>query len=129
MSQADVDMVRRWYRAFGDEAAFCELTHPEIEWAPVEQNHTIYRGLDGAKHVLAEWSGSWSSYDGHFERVIDAGQQGIVVVLCATARGAASGAEVDFRAYCHFKFREGKVIYLYEYASLADALNAVGIEE
>jgi ketosteroid isomerase-like protein len=126
VSAEDAGIVRRWYAAFADDAEFCELTHPEIEWAPIEHNHTIHRGLDGAKRVVAEWSSSWSSYSGHIEEVIDAGEHGTVVVLQVTARGAASGVQIDFRTYHHFKTREGKVVYVYEYGDLTDALKAIG---
>jgi ketosteroid isomerase-like protein len=41
VSQDDFEIVRRWYQALGDDAAFCQLTHPEIEWAPFEENHAV----------------------------------------------------------------------------------------
>jgi ketosteroid isomerase-like protein len=128
VSKDDFEIVRRWYRALGDDAAFCELTHPEIEWAPFEENHTVHHGLDGARRVVARWSDSWSEYDGEVEEAIDAGEQGVVLVLHVTARGAASGVHVDVRVYPHFKTREGKVVYLHEYLDLADALKGAGLE-
>lgn len=96
---------------------------------PIEHNHTIHRGLDGARRVLAEWNDSWSSYGGQVERVIDAEELGVVVVFDINAVGAMSGVEVTLRQYAHFRTREGKVAYLYEYANLAEALSAVGLEE
>jgi hypothetical protein len=34
MSQESVELVRRWIWAFeNDDAAFREVTHPDIEWA------------------------------------------------------------------------------------------------
>jgi hypothetical protein len=129
VSEGDIEIVRRWYLSFSDETLFRELTHPQIEWAPLEHNHTVHLGLDDAARVVSEWSGPWSSYTGAIEDVFDAGEQGIVVTLHVTARGAASGVEVDLLAFHHFKTHEGKVIYLYEYADLADALAAAGPED
>jgi ketosteroid isomerase-like protein len=129
VSREDLDIVRRWYRELGNEAGFQELTHPEIEWAPVEENHTVHRGLDEARRVAARWSESWSEYGGEIEEVIDAGADGIVLGFRTWARGAASGVDVEFRFYPHIKTREGKLIYLYEYATREQALKAVGLEE
>ena len=129
MSQGDLEIVRSWYRAFNDEVAFRELTHPEIEWYPIEENHTIHRGLDAAMRVVEGWTSAWAEYGGAIEEIIDAGDEGIVLVFRATARGVASGAEVGFRQYPHFRTHEGKVIYLYEYGDRDEALKAVGLEE
>jgi ketosteroid isomerase-like protein len=127
--EGDLEIVRHWYRAFANDADFRELTHPEMEWAPVEENHTVHRGIEGARRVVAGWSASWSDYTGKIEEVLDGGEQGIVVVLDVTARGAASGAMVDIRSYQHFRIRDGKVAYLYEYPDRGEALRAVGLDE
>jgi hypothetical protein len=129
LSEGDIAVVRRWYRAFDDDAQLVELTHPELEWAPVEENHTVHRGLDGARSVIAGWTASWSEYRGKIEEVIDVGERGLIVVLHVTARGAASGVGVDLRSYQHFQVREGKVAYVYEYSDRQEALKAVGLEE
>jgi ketosteroid isomerase-like protein len=128
MSQEDLDIVRRWYRELDNEATFRELTHPDIEWAPWEENHTVHRGLDAARRVVARWSESWSDYGGEIEEVIDAGDEGIILGFHTTASGAASGIAVDVHLYPHIKTREGKLAYLYEYTDRAEALAAVGLE-
>jgi ketosteroid isomerase-like protein len=129
MSQEDLDIVRRWYRALGDDAAFTALTLPDIEWAPWEENHTVHRGLSAARGVVERWSDSWSEYDGEIEEAIDAGDEGTVLVFHTTARGAASGIGVDVRVYPHIRTREGKLVYMYEYADRATAFKAAGLEE
>lgn len=44
--------MRRWIWAFeNDDAAFGEVTHPDIEWAPFEENHTVSHGFDGAMRI------------------------------------------------------------------------------
>ena len=37
--------------------------------------------------------------------------------------------EVDLRLYLHFKLRDGKIVYLYEYADRGEALEAAGLSE
>jgi ketosteroid isomerase-like protein len=88
---------------------------------------TVYHGVDAAREVVARWSESWSDYSGEIEEVIDAGEAGVIVALHTTARGAASGVDVDVRVYPHIKTREGKLVYLYEYVDRDDALKAVGL--
>jgi hypothetical protein len=46
-----------------------------------------------------------------------------------TGRGVRSGVEVDLRVYQHFKLRDGKIVYLYEYADRGEALEAAGLSE
>jgi hypothetical protein len=128
VSKDDFEIVRRWYLALEDEPEFVQLTHPDIEWAPFEENHTVHHGLQEAKRVVAGWSESWSFYSGEVEEVIDAGEEGIVLVLHVTARGVTSSVDVDVCVDPHFKTREGKVVYLYEHVVLADALKAAGVE-
>ena len=63
MSRENVEIVRRWLEAFeNDEAVFTALTHPAMEWAPFEDNHTISRGLVGAMRIRAAWLDAWAEH-------------------------------------------------------------------
>lgn len=125
---ANSDIVRRWIWAFEhDRDAFRELTHPQIEWAPFEENHTVYHGLGGATDIRTQWLESWSEHRMDVEKVIEEGGEDLVVTVHVTARGASSGAEVDVLLHGHMKVREGKVAYLYEHEERADALHAAGL--
>jgi ketosteroid isomerase-like protein len=130
MSRQNVEIVRRWIRAFegDDDKAFCELTHAEIEWAPFEENHTVSHGLAGALRIRAGWLESWAGHAADIEDLIDAGED-VVACLHISARGRGSGVEVDVRLYGHFKVRDGKVAYLYEHQDRSAALKAVGLSE
>jgi hypothetical protein len=53
MSQQNVEVrneaVQRFISAFeGDDEAFRETLHPEIEWYPIEENRTPTRGVEAA---------------------------------------------------------------------------------
>src|SRR6266566_2562727 len=105
MSQGNVEIVRRWAWAFEhDTDTFVELAHPEIEWAPFEENHL------------------------EIEEILDAGDD-LLVILHLEGRGRGSGAEVDVRLYLHMKVRDGRVVYVFEHEDRAEALKAVGLEE
>jgi ketosteroid isomerase-like protein len=130
MSQENVELVRRWTAAFAnDEAVFRELTHPEIEWAPFEDNHTVSRGLVGALRLRDAWLDAWAEHRLDLEDALDGGGEDVVATVHSIARGRGSGVEVDVRLYGHAKVRDGKVVYLYEYENRAEALKAVGLEE
>jgi ketosteroid isomerase-like protein len=125
----NVELVRRWLWAFeNDTNVFRAVTHPDIEWAPFEDNHTPSYGLDGAMRIRKGWLDAWAEHRVDFEEVIDAGDD-VVASLHITASGKGSGVEVDVRLYGHFKIREGKVVYLFEHEDRASALKAVGLQE
>jgi ketosteroid isomerase-like protein len=127
MSQANVEVVRRLIWAFEhDRDTFIELAHPEIEWAPFEENHTVFHGLGGALGIRSGWLDTWAEHHIEIEEVFDRGDD-VVVSMHLIARGKGSGIEVDVRVYPHVKVREGKVVYVFEYEDRAEALEAVGL--
>jgi ketosteroid isomerase-like protein len=127
MSQENVEIVRRWMWAFAnDEQTFRQVTHPEIEWAPFEENHTVSHGLAGAIRIRTEWLDAWAEHHLEVEDTIDAGDDVVATVHLHT-RGRESGVEVDVRLYGQFKVRDGKVVYLFEHEERAAALRAAGL--
>ncbi len=129
MSQENIDLVRRWVWAFeNDRDAFRDTLHPEIEWRPFEESHTPSHGHEGALRIRDEWLATWDEHRIELEEVVDKGDS-VVASLHVTARGGASGVEVDVRLYGHFKVRDGRVVYLYEHEDKAEALEAAGQRE
>jgi len=128
MSRESVEIVRRWLEAFeNDETAFRALTHPAIEWAPFEDNHTISHGLVGATRIRVAWLDAWAEHRLEIEDMLDGGDD-VVATVHLVGRGRGSGVEVDVRLYGHLRVRDGKVVYLYEHEDRADALRAAGLE-
>jgi ketosteroid isomerase-like protein len=129
MSQRNVEIVRRWIWAFEhDTDTFLELAHPELEWAPFEENHTVFYGSEGAMRVRAGWLDAWSEHRIDIDEVIDQGDD-LIAALHLTGRGKASGLEVDVRLYVHVKVRDGKPVYVFEHEDRDAALKAVGLLE
>jgi ketosteroid isomerase-like protein len=129
MSRENVELVRRWFWAFGDDIdAFRDTLHPEIEWRPFEDNHTPSYGVDGAMRIRNNWIESWDEHRVDLEELTEEGDS-VVATAHVMARGKASGVEVDVRLYMQFRLREGKVVYLFEHENRADALEAVGLQE
>jgi hypothetical protein len=129
MSQENVEIVRRWLWAFeNDEDVFREVTHPEIEWAPFEDNHTVSYGLAAAMRIRSSWFDAWAEHHMEIEEVIGRGED-VVASAHMTARGRGSGVEVDVRLHGHFRVRDGLVVYVFEHQERAAALNDAGLQE
>jgi ketosteroid isomerase-like protein len=129
MSQENVEVVQRWIDTFADDPdAFRETLHPEIEWFPFEENHTPSHGVEGGMRIRNQWMGSWDEMRVDVEDVV-AESENIVASVHVTARGKASGVEVDVRLHLHFKVRDEKIVYVFEHEDKAAALEAVGLSE
>jgi ketosteroid isomerase-like protein len=129
MSQENVAVVLRSIQAFEhDEEAWLSTMDPGIEWYPIEEGHSLSRGHQAAIRVRRSWLENWEGHQVDVEEIED-GADSVVACLHLTGRGVRSGVEVDLRIYMHFKLRDGKIVYLYEYADREAALEAAGLSE
>ena len=133
MSQENVDVrneaVRRFISAFeGDDEAFRETLHPEIEWYPIEENRTPTRGVEAALWNRNAWLDTWDEYRQDVEEVIEDGDS-VVALIHIQARGKGSGVQVDVRFYAQIKVRDGKIVYIYDHEDREAALEAAGLSE
>jgi ketosteroid isomerase-like protein len=130
MSETNVEVVQRWVWAFvNDTDAFRELLHPDIEWMPFEDNNTPSYGLGGAMSIRNGWLDAWDEYSVEVHEILDAEGEDVFVAATLFGRGKTSGVGVDVHLYGHFKVRDGKIVYFYEYQDRDEALKAVGLEE
>ncbi len=130
MSQENVEIVQRSVEAFGedDEDAFLQTLHPDLVWYPIEDGHTPARGIDGAKGIRQSWLDTWEGHSIAVEDLRGAGEN-VVGTLQLSGRGKGSGVEVNLRVYPHWKVRDGRVFYSFEYPDRASALEAAGLSE
>jgi ketosteroid isomerase-like protein len=131
ISEQDVEIrnevVRRFFSEFeGDDEAFRETLHPEIEWYPIEENRTPTFGVHAAMWNRNAWLEAWDEHTFHLEEVIESGDS-VVVGVHITARGRGSGIEVDVRFYAQMKVRDGKIVYIYDHEDRTAALEAAGL--
>ena len=75
----------------------------------------------GSRHLIL-------SYHAEAEELRSDGEN-VFAVIHVSGRGRGSGIEIDDRAYIHFKVRDGRIVYCYEYADKAEALEAAGLHE
>jgi ketosteroid isomerase-like protein len=131
MSADNVEIRNEAARAFlmafeGDDDAFRETLHPEIEWYPIEENRTPTRGVEAALWNRNQWLDTWDDYRQDVDEVIEDGDD-VVVGIHIRARGRRSGVEADLRFYVQVKVRDGKVAYIYDHDDRAAALKAAGL--
>ena len=129
MSQENVEIVRRCIETFEhDEEAWLSTTDPAVEWYPIEEGHSLSRGHEAAIRARRSWLENWEGHQIDVEEMNDRADS-VVACLHLTGRGKMSGVEVDLRVYLHYKLRDGKIVYVYEYADRAEALEAAGLSE
>ena len=127
MSQENVELVRKLLWAFENDAdAFESMLTPESVWFPFEDNHTPTYGIEGARRTGNRCLDAWAEVRSDLEDLVDEGEN-VVATIHLTGRGKLSGANVDVRIHFHFKVRDGKIVYTYEYEEKAAALEAAGL--
>ena len=136
MSQANVEIVRRVYEAVArdDSKAVLALYDPGVEtdWSRLPESGlsgqaVTFRGHDGLRSLHRVWNEAWSSAEDHCDELIDAGEQ-VVSVVTRRGRGRTSGVEVQTRRAGVWTIREGRVVRTVWFASVSEALKAVGLE-
>jgi ketosteroid isomerase-like protein len=85
-------------------------------------------GLEQLGATLKTWFESWDRITMTAERLIDAGDQ-VVVVAVWHGRGRASGATTEWRHGQVWTMREGRGIDVATYRDPAEALEAAGLSE
>ena len=128
MSTENAETVRRGlehYAATGDQ--LWENYHPDV----VVRDHQSpdqaeYHGLEGVRKWLDDWGAAWDEWHVEPEELLEAGDA-VLVLIHHTARGHASGMEMDSHDGLLFTFRDGKVIGLDYITGRDRALAAAGL--
>ena len=88
----------------------------------------IYSGAEGAKRFNAEWADAWDDWELEAEDYLDAGER-VVVIVNQRGRSKATGIPAEMRFAQVWTFRDGQAIRMQMYASVDEALEAVGLSE
>ena len=129
MSEENVEVIRRGYGHFmatGEIRAHADLVWDvsRLGW-PDQQ---IYSGVEGAMQFNAEWADAWDGWELEVEDYLDAGER-VVVIVNQRGRSKATGIPVDMRFAQVWTLRDGLAIRMQMYASVDEALEAVGLSE
>jgi ketosteroid isomerase-like protein len=113
MTASNVDVVRdlldEWNR--GDVDALLARTSEDFEWHPVlvaSVEGGAYRGHDGFREFLSEWTSTWNSWNLEAEEMREFGDQ-VLVLTRVRAEGRGSGVELDQSLAHLFEFRGGLI--------------------
>jgi ketosteroid isomerase-like protein len=113
MTASNVDVVRdlldEWNR--GDVDDLLARTTEDFEWHPVlvaSVEGGAYRGHDGFREFLSEWTSTWNSWNLEAEEMREFGDQ-VLVLTRVRAEGRGSGVELDQSLAHLFEFRGGLI--------------------
>jgi ketosteroid isomerase-like protein len=128
VSSENVEIVRRSFERFVETGVpDWEATHAEVLVVDHDiMDGTEYRGLEGVRRWVGDWSSAWSSFTMDPERFIDAGEY-VVVIVQMKATGAASGIEIERQDGIVYRVRDGRVSRIDYFNSAAQALEAAGL--
>jgi ketosteroid isomerase-like protein len=132
MSEQNVQIVRRALGTWdtGELDPILAMTHPDFiaEVPPeVSAEPDTYRGHDGIRRYLASFQHSMEDIRFEGERFWDAGES-VVVELLLTARGRQTAIAVEQRTAGVWTVRDERIYRIRAYATLAEALAAVGLD-
>ncbi|HMD55913.1 MAG TPA: nuclear transport factor 2 family protein [Solirubrobacteraceae bacterium] len=131
MSHENVELVRAGYEEANrlGEPAWWFLA-PDIEWHTRADlpDSEVYRGHDAVRALFQEWTNAFEDARFDIQDVLDRGDYVVVpTVLRGRIRGSAD--EVAMPETHVLKIRDGMAVELREYATLDEALEAVGLAE
>ena len=134
MSQENVEIVRRFFEAWNrrEEETQTEAFAPEIEFrtaglaSPVGLD-AVYCGHAGLRKFTQEFRESWEQLFADPERIVERGEQ--VVVLVRLRGKGRDGIEVE-RPFAHvWTMRGGRAVRIDGFADPQKALEAAGLSE
>jgi ketosteroid isomerase-like protein len=138
MSEENVEIVRRVVEAFqqafkrGDPAAVFDspLIAADAEWFPIPGVglRSVYRGREGFREFMISWTEDFKGWSIRLDRVIDGGDL-VAVEFHQQAMGAASGAPIEWDQGFVYEIKNGRVTRMWNYLTLAEALEAAGLSE
>ena len=135
MSKENAELVARFYEPATSKAALLtamprimEFCHPAVEWTSREDGLT-YRGRQGVREALERWLDSFDDYRYEIQRIVDCGDDDVLVVGLELGRGAMSGAEVRSLNYELLSIRNGMIVRFREFYDESEALEAAGLSE
>ena len=131
MSQENVEVVRRAIEAFPtDPDAWLDTMDPRIRWYPQEEGNPLVLGHEAALRCRERWMETFAE-ESHNAEIMELRGEGETVFAAVYERGQGrgSGIEIEGGAYMHYKVRDGKIVYCYEYATRDEALEAAGLRD
>jgi len=135
MSRQNVETVRRLYSECWAPAnldLMPEILHPEIVWTAIESapDSGTRRGHAESRAYMNDWLEGFDFEAMPIDPVGTTADGCLVCSLHAVGTEKRSGLTTEIRYAAAFRFApDGRLIEVHEYATLEDALEAVGLSE
>jgi ketosteroid isomerase-like protein len=133
VSRENVALAARFYEPTTSKAELLAampramaLCHPDVEWTSREDGLT-YRGREGATEAMERYLESFDDYRFEVQRIIDCGDDEVLVIGLEVATGARSCAEVRSLNYELLTFRDSMIVRFRDFRHEAEALEAAGL--
>jgi ketosteroid isomerase-like protein len=115
VTRSNADVVKDVYAAWArqDYDVFPRVAHPEIEMDFTDRvlNPDTYRGYDGLRRFIGEVAELWEWMVMDIERVIERGDE-VLVVVRVRLRGKGSGVELESVIAQRWRLRDGKIVHM-----------------
>ena len=131
MSRENLEVVRRMWEAFlaSDFQTALSSYDPNVEWDGTNlPDGRVGRGLDAIMDHITRWADMWENWHVEVERVIDAGDDQVVVFIREIGR-STTGLDMDERHGELYTVRDGRIVRRQGFSDPNEALEAVGLRE
>jgi ketosteroid isomerase-like protein len=133
MSQGNVEIVRRLYKAVNSEGleAVVPFMSPDVEVVPPPDwpEASAARGLEQVQHLARQWIESFEDFTVDLERIVEPGGDRVVAFVYDRGRIKGSDAEIDARLIHVWTLAAGKVVRWEVFTDETQALEAAGLRE
>jgi ketosteroid isomerase-like protein len=132
--EQDIALIRTAFETWdrGDEDAFFELVHPEVEWRPPSYapEPGPHSGLAEVRKGIAAYFEGFEEFSPRLTDIRPASEPGTYLADVSThTKGKGSGLEFDIDVFHLITVRDGKLAGLSVFTDEAEALEAAGLPE
>jgi ketosteroid isomerase-like protein len=131
MSEDQIEQVRSVVDAVNhhDLSTLTAMTSEEFEFRSTfaASEGRVFRGRPGVSDYFDTLDEVFDDMQIEIERITDAGEDRLVVVVLVKGRGKASGANVEQRNGQIWRFRGGTILGIDSYLDPTDAYHAAGV--
>ena len=133
MSRENVEVVAANLRDFKTTQGPPQFLAPGFVWDMSTfrgwPDEPEYRGQDGFMEMFAKWTEPYDEWDMDVEDLVDAGDNGVVIILTQRGRLRGTGSWVDLRFGIVCTLAERLIQRQQVFTTVAEALEAVGLRE
>ena len=127
MSEQNVELVRRIYDAWGRNESPRELIDPDVEY--VNPPYAVEPGTRRGRRSFAAVRDTYEDFELRIERMVDAGEEDVVVLAHYTGTGRGSGVPVAGEHGYVWTVRGGVAVRFRWFQSHQEALGAAGVSD